>query len=55
MLFRESAMPDKTVESLAHEAKIGDLILDNLNANQGTERGDALLGQSLQKLGAGHL
>ena len=46
-------MPDKTVESLAHEAKIGDLILDNLNANQGTERGDALLGQSLQKLGAG--
>jgi hypothetical protein len=52
-LTTEPAMPDKTVESLAHEAKIGDLILDNLNANQGTERGDALLGQSIQKLGAG--
>jgi hypothetical protein len=34
-------------------AKISDLIPDNLNANQGTDRGDWMLTQSLQKFGAG--
>lgn len=34
-------------------AKIGDLTPDDRNANQGTERGDWMLTQSLQKLGAG--
>jgi hypothetical protein len=34
-------------------AKIGDLIPDDRNANQGTERGNYMLGHSLQKRGAG--
>jgi len=34
-------------------AKITDLVPDELNANQGTERGDWMLTQSLQKFGAG--
>lgn len=34
-------------------AKITDLTLDDRNANQGTERGDFMLTQSLQKFGAG--
>jgi hypothetical protein len=33
--------------------KVSDLIPDDLNANQGTERGDFMLTQSLQKFGAG--
>ena len=35
------------------KAKISDLIPDDRNANKGTERGDWMLTQSLQKLGAG--
>ena len=34
-------------------AKIADLTPDDRNANRGTERGDIMLTQSLQKLGAG--
>jgi hypothetical protein len=35
------------------QGKIRDLIPDDRNANQGTERGDFMLSQSMQKLGAG--
>jgi len=36
-----------------NQVKISELLPDPHNLNQGTERGDALLEQSLQKLGAG--
>lgn len=35
------------------KASIKDLLQDNLNANRGTDRGNDLLDQSLQKMGAG--
>jgi hypothetical protein len=46
----------KVIEMANNEirkAHIGDLIFDNRNANQGTERGDFMLTQSLERLGAG--
>ena len=41
------------MENRIASGKIGDLIPDDRNVNQGTERGNFMLTQSLQKLGAG--
>jgi hypothetical protein len=46
-------MPDKSKQPQIREAKISELIPDDRNANQGTERGNWALTQSIERQGLG--
>ena len=46
-------MPQEDLYDRIRQGKISDLIPDDQNANQGTERGDFMLARTIQKLGAG--
>jgi hypothetical protein len=51
--FTQSQMPEKKDQPQIREAKISELIPDDRNANQGTERGNWALTQSIERRGLG--